>query len=86
MRDVRRRLDAIVRAEARRQYREVVAMAREQGLTYQELMQEAEAFLSQPLADQLAEVDRIHAESLAHGIPWDEVEETKATLTEHYRP
>jgi hypothetical protein len=82
---IRRRLDAFEAAIARRQRRVVAVMAAELGLTYDELMEEAEAFLSQPLEAQLAEVDRLDAESRAQGIPWDEAEEIKATLTSKYQ-
>jgi hypothetical protein len=50
------------RLEAQRQRQEIAAVAAEHGLTYDELMQEAEAFFSLPLEDQLAKVDAIAAE------------------------
>jgi hypothetical protein len=60
--------------------------AAEYGLTYDEFMEEAEAFFRVPLAEQLAEVDRIAAELQAHGMSMDDVAEIKATLTTHDRP
>ena len=77
---LKRRMDAIERTQLRRQRREVEALARELGLTPTELLDEAEAFLAQPLADQLAEVDRINANMAAAGESWDDVEDIKATL------
>jgi hypothetical protein len=50
-----------------------------------ELMAEGERFLSQPLADQLAEVDQLKADLEAEGMTWEDVEETKAALIREYR-
>jgi hypothetical protein len=83
MGDISRRL-AI--AEARAQQVMIRQVAREYGLTYAELMEEAETFFRLPLAEQLAEVDRIAAELQAHGMSMDDVAEIKATLTTHDRP
>ncbi len=83
MGDISRRL-AI--AEARAQRVMIRQVAREYGLTYAEFMEEAETFFRLPLAEQLAEVDRIAAELQAHGMSMDDVAEIKATLTTHYRP
>ena len=83
MGDISRRL-AI--AEARAQQVMIRQVAREYGLTYAEFMEEAETFFRLPLAEQLAEVDRIAAELQAHGMSMDDVAEIKATLTTHDRP
>ena len=83
MGDISRRL-AI--AEARAQQVMIRQVAREYGLTYAELMEEAETFFRLPLAEQLAEVDRIAAALQAHGMSMDDVAEIKATLTTHDRP
>ena len=83
MGDISRRL-AI--AEARAQQVMIRQVAREYGLTSAELMEEAETFFRLPLAEQLAEVDRIAAELQAHGMSMDDVAEIKATLTTHDRP
>jgi hypothetical protein len=61
-------------------------VAAEYGMEWRELQDECEQFLSMPLGDQLAEVDRIHALGMAEGMPWPEVDRIKATLTEHYHP
>jgi hypothetical protein len=74
------------RLEAQRQRQEIAAVAAEHGLTYDELMQEAEAFFSLPLEDQLAKVDAIAAQLQAEGFSWDDVEEIKSTLTREYKP
>jgi hypothetical protein len=83
MGDISRRL-AI--AEARAQQVMIRQVAREYGLTSAEFMEEAETFFRLPLAEQLAEVDRIAAELQAHGMSMDDVAEIKATLTTHDRP
>jgi hypothetical protein len=74
------------RLEAWRQRQEITAIAAEQGLTYDELMQEAHEFFALPLEEQLAKVDEIAAGLQAEGMSWDDVEEIKATLVQHYRP
>jgi hypothetical protein len=71
--------------EDRYRRRLYVRLAREFGLTVEELLQEAEQFLSQPLAAQLAEVDRLAAESEARGEPWPEAADVRATLIREYR-
>jgi hypothetical protein len=76
---LKRRLEAIER-------RMIAAMAVEQGLTYEELLEEAEEFFSLPLAVQLDKVDAIAAELQAEGLSWDDVEKIKATLILEYRP
>ena len=83
MADINRRL---ARAETRAQRAMIQRTAAEYGLTYDEFMEEAEAFFRLPLAEQLAEVDRIAAELQAHGMSMDDVAEIKATLTTHDRP
>jgi hypothetical protein len=74
------------RLEAQRQRREIAAMAAEHGLTADELLEEAELFFALPLDEQLAQVDAIAAELQAEGFSWDDVEEIKSTLVQHYRP
>jgi hypothetical protein len=73
-------------AEPRERTRLYGAIAVEFGLTVDALLDEAEAFFAQPLADQLAEGERIAAESEAEGIPWIEVDAIKAALVREYRP
>jgi hypothetical protein len=73
-------------ARARRQRQEIAAMAAEHGLTYDEFMEEAEAFFALPLAEQLDKVDAIAAELQAEGFGMDDVDEIKATLIREYRP
>jgi hypothetical protein len=84
---VRRRIDALESALDRLQQRRIRRLyaeaAAEYGLDPDELQADCERFLSQPLADQLAEVDRLTAELGSDGV---DVEQIKATLTEHYRP
>jgi molybdate-binding protein len=74
------------RVQAEYQRRTIAAMAAAQGLTYEELLEEASAFLALPLAVQLDQVDAIAAELQAEGLNSDDVEEIKATLTREYRP
>jgi hypothetical protein len=57
-------------------------IAAEAGLTVEELLAEAEDFLAQPLADQLREVEAIHAAMQAQGEPWPEYEATRQALME----
>jgi hypothetical protein len=64
-------------------YAEVAAEFR---LHPEEVYEEGERFLSLPLAEQLAEVDRLHAEMVAEGLTMDNAEDIKRTLTEHCRP
>jgi hypothetical protein len=80
------RLKRLERLEAEHQRRTITAMAAEQGLTYEELLEEAEEFFTLPLTEQLAKVDAIAAELQAGGLSWDDVDEIKATLTREYRP
>jgi hypothetical protein len=70
------------RARNRRVYRMVAA---EMQMDVDELQEECEAFLSMSLERQLAEIDRIGAESDAAGIPWPEMDGIKQTLITHYR-
>jgi hypothetical protein len=86
MSNLQRRLDALEATRARRQRREIAAMAAEHGLSYDEFMAEAEAFFSLSLEDQLAKIDVIAAELQAEGFSMDDVEEIKATLIREYRP
>jgi hypothetical protein len=80
-------LDArLARLERAYQQRLYARIARELGLTVEALLQEAEQFLSQPLADQLAEVDRLATACEAQGEPWTEYEGIKATLIREYKP
>jgi hypothetical protein len=80
------RLKRLEQLEAEHQQRTITAMAAEQGLTYEELMDEAAEFFALPLAVQLDKVDEIAAELEAEGLSSDDVEEIKATLTREYRP
>jgi hypothetical protein len=82
-----RRLQCIEhRAEQRRRRQLYQTIAQDCGLTVPELLAEVEAFLAQPLADQLAEVDAIAATMQAKGQPWDDVEEVKAVLRRAEQP
>jgi len=56
------------------------------GLPVDELLEEAEALFALPLAEQLAEVDRIDAELRVEGLRMDDISEIKDTLTRYYRP
>ena len=85
-RSLESRLKRIEAARARRQRQEIAAMAAEHGLTYDELMAEAEAFFPLLLEDQLAKVDEIAAALQAEGMTMDDVDEVKATLTREYKP
>jgi hypothetical protein len=78
------RLNRLKRLEADHRRHTIAAIAAEQGLTYEELMEEAEEFLALPLAEQLAKVDAIAAELQAGGLSWADVEEIKTTLTQKY--
>jgi hypothetical protein len=80
------RLKRLEQLEAEHQRRTITAMAAEQGLTYEELMEEAAEFFALPLATQLAKVDAIAAELQAEGLSWEDVDELKATLIREYRP
>jgi hypothetical protein len=80
------RLKRLEQLEAEHQRRTINAMAAEQGLTYEELLEEAEAFFALPLAVQLDKVDAIAAELQAEGLSWDDVDEITSTLTREYRP
>jgi hypothetical protein len=72
------------RLQAEYQRRTITAIAAAQGLTYEELLEEAEAFFALPLAEQLAKVDAITAELQAGGLSWADVEEIKMTLTQKH--
>jgi hypothetical protein len=74
------------RLQAEYQRRTITAIAAEQGLTYEELMEEADRFLSQSLAEQLAEIDGIAEALEAEGMTWDDVADIKATFIGEYRP
>jgi hypothetical protein len=74
------------RLEAWRRRRAIAAMAAEVGLTAEQLLEEAEAFFSLSLEEQLAQVDEIAAALQAEGLSMDDVDELKATLTREYRP
>jgi|Tabmets5t2r1_1033131.scaffolds.fasta_scaffold343831_1 hypothetical protein len=74
------------RLQAEYQRRTITAMAAAQGLTYEELMEEADRFLSQSLAEQLAEIDGIAEALEAEGMTWDDVADIKATFIGEYRP
>ena len=85
-RSLESRLKRIEAAHARRQRQEIAAMAAEHGLTYDEFVEEAEAFFTLSLEDQLAKVDEIAAALQAEGMTMDDVDELKATLTREYKP
>jgi hypothetical protein len=83
MMSLKTRLD---RLQAEYQRHTITALAAEQGLTYAELLEEAERFLSQSLEEQLAEIDGLAEALQAEGMTWDDVAEIKATLRREYRP
>jgi hypothetical protein len=74
--------EAVQEQRMRRLYRDISA---EYGIDPDELLKEAEQFLSMPLAEQLAEVDRLVAGSEAHGEPWLEAGDIKQTLIREHR-
>jgi hypothetical protein len=78
------RLNRLERLEAEHRRRTIAAIAAAQGLTYKELMEEAEEFFALPLAVPLAKVDAIAAELQAGGLSWADVEEIKTTLTQKH--
>jgi hypothetical protein len=80
------RLNRLERLEAEHRRRTITAMAVEQGLTYEELMEEAKVFFALPLAAQLDKVDAIAAELQAEGMTMDDIAGIKATLVQEYRP
>jgi hypothetical protein len=80
------RLKRLEQLEAEHQRRTITAMAAEQGLTYEELLEEAEEFFALPLAVQLEKVDEIAAELQAEGLSMDDLNAIKATLIREYRP
>ena len=86
MSNLQRRMDALEAAQARRQYRMIAATAAEYGLSADELLEEAHDFLALPLAEQLAEVDRIEAELRSAGFSTEDLADIKATLIREYRP
>jgi hypothetical protein len=83
---LKHRLDAIEAARARRQRRMMAATAAEYGLSVDEFLEEAEAFFTLPLAEQLAQVDDIDAELRRQGMSMNNVADIKATLIREYRP
>jgi hypothetical protein len=80
------RLGRLEKLETEHQRRTITAMAAEQGLTYEEFMEEAEAFFSLPLVEQLSKVDDIEAELRREGMSIDGIADIKATLIREYRP
>jgi thymidine kinase len=86
MADTKRRLAQLEAAAVQRQREIVAEFARESGQTVDEVLADAEQFFALPLAEQLAEVDRIAAELEAQGMTMDDVEDIKATLIREYRP
>jgi hypothetical protein len=80
-----RSLEAGITRLERRQRREYEQWAQEVGMTVEEMLDEAEAWLSQPLEVKLAEVEALAAESEAQGLPWPEFEWIKATLIREHR-
>jgi hypothetical protein len=80
------RLNRLERLEAEHRRRTIAAIAAEQGLTYEELLEEAAEFFRLSLPEQLAKVDAIAAELQAEGLSWEDVDELKATLIREYRP
>lgn len=82
-----KRISRLEATQAAYELREMYArVAAECGMDPDELMEEAEAFLRLPLAEQLAEVDRLHADMIAEGLTMDDAEDIKATLVREYRP
>jgi hypothetical protein len=73
------------RLEAGRRRREIAATAAQYGLTYEQLIEEAEMFFAQPLDAQLAQVDEIAAELQAEGMTMDDIDGIKADLVRYYR-
>jgi hypothetical protein len=69
--------------EARRQRQKLAAMAAEVGLSYDEMLEEAHEFFALPLAEQLAEVDRIVPELQAEGMTMDDIDDIKADLARY---
>jgi hypothetical protein len=80
------RLKRLEQLEAEHQRRTITAMAAEQGLTYEELLEEAAEFFALPLATQLEQVDAIAAELQAEGMTMDDIAGIKATLVQEYWP
>jgi hypothetical protein len=86
-RSLEARLTRLEHAAAERQMRRIYAVAAaEMGVDPEELRQECEAFLALPLAEQLAEVDRLEAALRAEGQTMPEVDEIKATLIRECKP
>ena len=79
------RLNRLERLEADPRRRTITAMAAAQGLTFEELLEEAEEFFRLSLVEQLAKVDAIAAELQAEGWSGGDVEALKATLIREYR-
>jgi hypothetical protein len=82
---LKRRLDAIEVARARRKRRIIAATAAAYGLSVAEFLEEAEAFFTLPLAEQLAQVDEINAEIRRQGLSMDAIADINATLIREYR-
>ena len=68
------------------QRRMIATMAAEQGLTYDEFLEEAQLFFSLPLVEQLATIDDIHEELRREGMSMDDIDDMKAMLIREYRP
>jgi hypothetical protein len=68
------------------QRRMIAIMAAEQGLTYDELLEEAQLFFSLPLVEQLAKIDDIHEELCREGMSMEDITDMKAMLIREYRP
>jgi hypothetical protein len=79
MMSLKTRLDRVQR-------RMIATMAAEQGLTYDELLEEAQLFFSLPLVEQLATIDDIHEELCREGMSMDDIDDMKAMLIREYRP
>lgn len=74
------------RLEVRRQRRMIAAVAADMGLTADELLEEAEAFFTLALEEQLAQVDAIAEEPQAEGLSTDDLDDLKDTLRQEYKP
>jgi hypothetical protein len=68
------------------QRRMIATMAAEQGLTYDELLEEAREFFRLPLVEQLAKIDDIQQELCREGMSMDHIDDMKAMLIREYRP
>ena len=83
---LRRRVDTLESAHARRQRRMLAAIAAEDGLSPDEFIEEAEAFFRLPLAEQLTRVDDLEAELHAAGLSAEDMAEIKETLIRYDQP